>query len=94
VSRGSHSGHVPYRSEPVWEDPEKAGWRRYVPKRGPPRRIPLLPGRDLRERTTTGEGLRLVPLETLDQRDYRPLDPEVTPPWEKAPYRDPESHGS
>src|SRR5215208_7293868 len=23
VSRGSHSGHVPYRSEPVWVDPER-----------------------------------------------------------------------
>jgi hypothetical protein len=94
VSRGSHSGHVPYRSEPVWEDPRKTGWRRYVPKKGPPRRIPLLPGRDLHERTTTGEGLRLVPLETLDRRRYRPLDPEVTPPWQKEPYVDPEGHGS
>jgi hypothetical protein len=94
VSRGSHAGHVPYRSEPVWEDPAKAGWRRYVPKKGPPRRVPLLPGRDLHERITTGEGLRLVPLETLDRRDYRPLDAGVTPPWQKEPYRDPESHGS
>ena len=44
VSRGSHSGHVPYRSEPRWADLSKTGARRYVPKSGPPRRVPLVPG--------------------------------------------------
>jgi hypothetical protein len=94
VSRGSHSGHVPYRSEPRWVDPSRTGARRYVPKSGPPRRVPLLPGRDLGERSTTGEGVRLVPLETLDQGRYRALDPGVKPPWRKGAYRDPESGGS
>ena len=94
VSRGSHSGHVPYRSVPRWVDLRKTGNRRYVPKTGPPRRVPLLPGRDLRERTTTGEGLRLVPLETLERRRYAPLDPDVRPPWRKDAYREPESGSS
>jgi hypothetical protein len=94
VSRGSHSGHVPYRSAPRWADLSETGARRYVPKSGPPRRVPLLPGRDLHERSTTGEGLRLVPLETLDQRRYRPRDPGVKPPWRKGAYRDPESDSS
>jgi hypothetical protein len=94
VSRGSHSGHLPFRRRQRWEDPAQTGWRRYVPRAGPPRRIPLLPGRDLHERTTTGEGIRLVPLETLDPDGYAPLDPDVTPPWRKPAYRDPESHGS
>jgi hypothetical protein len=94
VSRGSHAGHVPYRSEPRWADIRKAGARRYVPKIGPPHRIPLIPGRDLHERSTTGEGLRLVPIETLDLPRYRPLDPDVKPPWRKEVYRDPESDES
>ena len=94
VSRGSHSGHVPYRSAPRWADLSQTGARRYVPKSGPPRRVPLLPGRDLRERSTTGEGLRLVPLETLDRGRYRPRDPGVKPPWRKGVYRDPEIDSS
>jgi hypothetical protein len=56
--------------------------------------VPLLPGRDLDERSATGEGIRLVPLETLDRRRYRPLDPEVKPPWRKDAYRNPESGSS
>ena len=94
VSRGSHSGHVPYRSVPRWADLSETGARRYVPKSGPPRRIPLIPGRGLHERSTTGEGLRLIPLETLDQGRYRPLDPDVKPPWRKGAYRDPEGDRS
>jgi hypothetical protein len=91
VSRGSHAGHVPYRSAPVWVDLRKTGARRYVPRAGRPRRVPLIPGRDLHERTTTGEGLRLVPLETLDRGRYSPRDPKVRPPWRKGVYGDPES---
>ncbi len=94
VSRGSHAGHVPYRSAPVWVDPQKTGARRYVPRAGPPRRVPLIPGRDLHERTTTGEGLRLVPLETLDRGRYTPREPGVRPPWRKGVYGDPESGSS
>lgn len=86
VSRGSHAGHIP--TERV-----TAG----TPARGsPPPRVryrPLLPGHDLRERTTTGEGLRLIPLETRDKRHYQPLE-DIKPPWDKEVYRDPESDES
>ena len=86
VSSGSHAGHVP-----LDRDPE--------PRRQPggPRRAhrytyePQLPGHDLHERTTTGEGLGLVPLETIDRRSYRRLDDDIAPPWLKAVYGDPES---
>jgi hypothetical protein len=94
VSRGSHSGHVPYRREPVWVNPKLTGNRRYVPLAAPPRLIPVFPGRGLEERSTTGEGLRLVPLETLDRRGYAPLDPAVKPPWRKRAYVDPETDAS
>jgi hypothetical protein len=94
VSRGSHSGHVPYRREPVWVDPGRTGNRRYVPLAGPRRLIPVFPGRGLEERSSTGEGLRLVPLETLDRRGYAPLDPGVKPPWRKRAYVDPETDES
>lgn len=48
------------------------GWTRvsrgshagHIPLRGERHQVPLLPGRDLDERTTTSEGLRLIPLET------------------------------
>ncbi len=86
VSRGSHAGHIPVTlSAPV-------GWGPW-PKR---RRIlaPRYPGRDVRERTTTGEGLRLVPLEVLDHHRYQPLDSGVKPPWRKEVYRRPESDSS
>ena len=48
----------------------------------------------LRERTTTGEGLRLIPLETLDRRGYRPRDERIRPPWRKPAYGDPENDSS
>jgi hypothetical protein len=54
----------------------------------------LYPGRDMRERTTTSEGLRLIPLERLDPRTYRPIDDGIKPPWRKEAYRDPESDAS
>jgi hypothetical protein len=94
VSRGSHSGHVPFRLEPhrgggAPRDPPPLGSRtRRL------RRVPLLPGRNLDERTTTGEGLRLIPLETHDRRGYRRLDEDVKPPWSKHVYGDPESDES
>jgi hypothetical protein len=52
---------------------------------------PALPAVDLRERTSTAEGLRLIPLEGRDPRRYRPRDDSVTPPWWKEVYLDPES---
>jgi len=94
VSRGSHAGHVPYRGERRWDGRALPPAPRYVPLPARPRKAPLIPGRDLDERATTAEGLRLVPLETLDRRRYRPLDPEVKPPWRKRAYDDPESDRS
>ena len=91
VSRGSHSGHVPFRGERPLRASPQAGPRIYVPATGRLRRIALIPGAGLRERTATAEGLRLVPLETLDRRSYAPLDPDVRPPWRKDAYSDPES---
>lgn len=78
VSRGSHAGHVP------------------MEVRAPqgPSGDPQYPGRDLRERTSTAEGLRLIPLESLDHDRYRPQAPKVKPPWRKRAYRDPESDES
>jgi hypothetical protein len=85
VSRGSHAGHIPLRTE-LRGDPHggAAEWRR----------VPSLPGVDLDERTTTGEGLRLIPLETHDRRSYRRNAEGIAPPWRKDAYRDPESEGS
>ena len=94
VSRGSHAGHVPYRRERRWESRARPPAQRYVPLRARVRRTPLVPGLNLDERTTTSEGLRLVPLEPLDRRRYRPLDPEVKPPWRKRAWADPESDRS
>ncbi len=91
VSRGSHSGHVPYRDEWVWRVPEGPVPPRYVPRPERVRRGPLIPGDGLDERSTTGEGIRLVPLEALDRRRYVPLDPGVKPPWRKRAYTDPEA---
>jgi hypothetical protein len=99
VSRGSHSGHVPFRPEWRRRDPRDGpGIPRFMPPRPslPPhgRRVPLIPGRDIDERTTTGEGLRLIPLETRDTRGYQPLDGRVRPPWRKKAYADPETDES
>jgi hypothetical protein len=55
---------------------------------------PVYPGPELRERTTTAEGLRLVPLETHDTRGYRRMDDGIEPPWRKDAYRDPASDES
>ena len=60
------------------------------------RRQPSYPGLDLGERTTTPEGLRLVPLEGIQRarRRYRALDPSIRPPWRKRAWHDPESEDS
>jgi hypothetical protein len=55
---------------------------------------PRLPGRDMRERTTTAEALHLIPLERVERQSYRALDEDVTPPWEKEAYTDPEHDGA
>ncbi len=55
---------------------------------------PQLPGHHLRERTATPDGMRLVPLEGIDRRRYRRLDPDIAPPWDKDAYANPESPDS
>ncbi|HEX2161425.1 MAG TPA: hypothetical protein VHF88_06355 [Thermoleophilaceae bacterium] len=47
-----------------------------------------------RERTITADGIRLVPLESIDRSGYRRLDPGISPPWEKDAYENPESSES
>lgn len=100
VSRGSHAGHIPAQPLPRGRPPDAPPpLVRGAPlpgsgagPRGPYR--PLLPGHDLRERTTTAEGLRLIPLETRDKHGYRPLDDRIKPPWDKEVYDGPESDKS
>jgi len=91
VSRGSHSGHVPYRSEPVWDPAPPPLSPRYLARPPRRRRLPLVPGRGLQERSSSAEGLRLVPLETHGRDGYVPLDHGVRPPWQKRAYLDPEA---
>ncbi len=78
----------------------ETGWSRvsygshagHIPMHGAEgERRPAYPGPELGERTTTAEGLRLIPLETHPTRSYRRLDEEVAPPWRKRAYHDPES---
>ena len=93
VSLGSHAGHIPMRT--LLRPRAVNGARRLPGYTSFERRlVPLLPGQGLDERTTTGEGLRLVPLEALDRRRYRPNARGVEPPWLKDAYVDPESEGS
>jgi len=93
VSRGSHAGHIPLDRRVA---PNREGGRlaRRPGLGGAGKRVryrPQLPGIDLRERTTTGDGLRLISLEEVRNRPYRRLDPDIKPPWQKSLYRDPES---
>jgi hypothetical protein len=96
VSRGSHAGHVPFLVTPRPHDPRNGpGVPRFItpPQSPAPHRprVPQVPGRNLDERSTSGEGLRLIPLENLDRDSYLPLDGEVKPPWQKRAYSDPET---
>jgi hypothetical protein len=91
VSRGSHSGHVPFVALPRRRDPPRPLVPRYLPAPARPRLRAVRPGHGLRERSTAGEGLRLVPLESIDPPTYRPLDERVHPPWDKDAYLDPEA---
>jgi hypothetical protein len=85
VSRGSHAGHVPL----------DVHWRRSRRGGELPVMQPRYPGRDVRERSSTGEGLRLVPLEPMRGKSrYRPLAKEVKPPWKKRPYGHPGTNAS
>lgn len=90
VSKGSHAGHAPLRAKPTGLLP--SALPHGIPLRY--RYSPQIPGRDLRERTASPDGFRLLPLELVDRRGYRRLDPGISPPWEKDAYRDPEAPGS
>lgn len=74
--------------EGVWGHP--TGWAR-VSKGSHAGHVAPWPAR---ERTSTADGLRLVPLEGIDRRSYRRLDPDIAPPWDKDAYDDPESSDS
>jgi len=91
VSRGSHAGHIPLdsiitatRVRPGWP-PRLENDYRYEPR---------YPGRDMNERTTTADGLRLVPITPGMAGNYDPLDPGIKPPWLKDVFRAPRSGDS
>ena len=92
--RASSHGHYQGCKEASAEaaGPRTSGWARvsYGSHAG---HIPV-GGADPRERMTTAEGLRLIPLETHDRRGYRRRDEEIAPPWEKEAYGEPDSDGS
>ena len=88
VSRGSHAGHIPVRLR--WPRHRRPDRIRPAPS---PAFQALLP-EDLHERTSSAEGLRLVPLEPRRKGAYRPQDENITPPWRKEVYREPESDRS
>jgi hypothetical protein len=82
-------------TETGWSRVSRGSHAGHIPVGGEPGRLRgVYPGPVLRERTTTSEGLRLIPLETLDHRGYRRLDEDVAPPWRKEAYRDPTSNES
>jgi hypothetical protein len=82
-------------AETGWTRVSRGSHAGHIPVRGRADRLePVYPGRELRERTTTSEGLRLIPLETLNRRGYRRLDEDVAPPWRKEAYRHPTSDKS
>lgn len=68
------------------------GWTR-VSRGSHAGHVPI-PGRAPNERTATPDAIRLVPLETIDERRYRRLDAGISPPWDKEAYRKPEAPGS
>jgi hypothetical protein len=86
VSRGSHAGHIPLNEH-------GGGWewsREDIVRRVPRTYSPSYPGVDVRERTTTAAGLRLLPVDSLP----RDLEFQVSPPWRKKVYRDPRSNST
>jgi len=90
VSRGSHAGHIPLERSAMRAHTSPGG-RPGKPRGGQPTRYrPLVPGVNLRERTTTAEGIDLVPLERVGKRGYLRLGEGVSPPWQKRAYDAPE----
>jgi hypothetical protein len=101
IRASAHGGYDTCKGGCGREWIEHAGWTRvsrgshagHIPVAGRSIR-PRLPGLDLRERTSTADGLRLIPLEGIDHDRYRPLDDDVPPPWRKEVYDDPTSDKS
>jgi hypothetical protein len=100
-SHGHYQGCKSGRCRNRWMP--RTGWTRvsrgshagHIPMREEHGRLRLVyPGPDLRERTSTAEGLRLIPLETHDRRRYRRRDEHIEPPWRKDAYHDPTSDES
>jgi hypothetical protein len=92
VSRGSHAGHIPLRSQ--WR--VSLSLRRGVPAvRARKEYRPLYPGLDLHERITGAASLELIPLETLspDVLSESRFD-GIEPPWRKEVYSDPLSNST
>ncbi len=103
VRSSSHHGYQGCKHaecENEWYD--WTGWTRvshgshagHIPPRSPDAPDPAYPGVHTRERTTTAEGLVLVPIETLDTGSYEPIDDGITPPWGKKVYDDPLSNAT
>jgi hypothetical protein len=53
-----------------------------------------IPMKKARERSTMAPGIRLIPLETLDHKTYKPLPGGIKPPWTKDVYTDPANDSS
>jgi len=95
--QGCKSGHCHNRwvRSTGWTRVSRGSHAGHIPLREEHGRLrPVYPGPDLRERTTTAEGLRLIPLETRDRTRYRRLDEGIEPPWRKDAYHDPTSDES
>ena len=90
-SHGHYQGCKEAECRDRWASHERLGAGLVREPRGP---HPGSVAADPRERTTTAEGLRLIPLETHDRRGYRRRDEDIAPPWGKEVYEEPESDGS
>jgi hypothetical protein len=86
VSRGSHAGHIPLRDRGGGIELGPRGFRLR-----PHDYEPVYPGLDVSERTTTGAGLRLVPVRDLEDQSGGAMWDRISPPWEKEVFRDPRS---
>jgi hypothetical protein len=91
VRASSHHGYQACKRSSCTNKWARAtGWTR-VSRGSHAGHIPdALPGVDVRERTTTAAGLRLVPIESIPHTAHF----EVSPPWAKRVYRDPTSEST
>jgi hypothetical protein len=91
VSKGSHAGHIPLQPEYVRDGRVQFAFALSLMR--PYGYRPLYPGVDLHERTTAGDALELIPIETLPPavRDGTRWD-GMEPPWRKEVYLDPLSN--